>query len=86
MMNENRVIGQQRYPTACVVATGAAVGAAVAFVMLTAEGRRFGDSVVDALDTFSTEWRRLLQATTRAKMAATEGWQALDFNSTGGRV
>lgn len=70
-----------RYSEGAIVASGAVVGAAVAFLLLTPAGRRLCGAIVDALDTFSSEWSRLCHATTRARKAAEGGWEALDVGT-----
>lgn len=85
MINEN-FIGQRWYSDATVVASGAVAGAALAYLVLTPGGRRLSDTIVDALNAFASEWRRLYDATIRARAAAADGWQLLDAGSTRGRV
>lgn len=86
LIDERGFHDTRRYADATVVAAGAVVGAAVAYLVLSKDGRRLCDTMIDALNTFSSEWRRLCHATTRARIAAADGWEALDARSTRGRV
>ena len=78
--------GRRRYADAGIVAAGALVGATVAYLVLSPDGRRICTAFIDALDTFSSEWRRLCHATNRARAAAADGWESLDVGSQRGRM
>jgi hypothetical protein len=73
---------RQRYADATIVCAGALVGAAVAYLVLSPDGRRICNAIIDALDTFSSEWRRMVHATNRARLAAVDGWEALENDPT----
>jgi len=69
------------------VATGAAAGALAIYVLGTPGGRRLLNSAIGLLDDFSFECARFSQACTRAQIAASGSWQAVQgstINTTGG--
>ena len=69
------------------VATGAAAGAAVVYVLRSPNGRRLLNAMIGVIDDFSYECARFCQAYTRAQIAASDSWQAVQgstITSTGG--
>lgn len=57
---------------------GAALGALVGYLYLTAGGRRLRDQLEPRMDEFSHEIRRLRATVTKAQAVATEGWRSLN--------
>jgi len=57
---------------------GAAIGAAVGYLYLTAGGRRLRDELEPRLDEVGREIRRLRRTVTKAQEVASEGWRSLN--------
>lgn len=64
---------------------GAAAGAALGYLYLTASGQRFRAQIEPKLDDFVGELRRMRGTLEKARAAADEGWQSLnDITGTRG--
>ena len=61
--------------SACV---GALVGGVVGFLFLTDDGRRLSERLEPGMDDMLRELRRLRGAAEKARMAAAEGWMAVE--------
>ncbi len=57
---------------------GAAVGALVGYLYLTASGRRLRDELEPRLDEVGQEIRKLRSTVTKAQEVANEGWRSLN--------
>ncbi len=63
-------------------ATGAAAGALAIYFLGTPGGRQLFNSVIGLLDDFAFECARFCQACTRAQVAASDSWHAVQGSHT----
>jgi hypothetical protein len=86
-MYESEFEARRSGPSTWAIVAGAAAGAAAIYLLRTEEGKKLLDAAIRLLEDFAREAARFQEASTRARAAASDSWQAVSgstMSSTGG--